>query len=104
MLKSAILDWQFSIFKNELLQNVTVVCIYGKELGKANEDLFLHLILWVDERCQLFCKVNGFDDCNLSGFLFVFLEKVGKSENDWVCIKGVLLRDSEHLIILRQFR
>ena len=103
MLKGAILDWQFSIFKNEFLQNVAIVRIYGENLGKANEDFFLHLILWVDEWCQLFSEVYSFNDCNLCGFFFVFLEKVGESKDDWVCVECILLGDSQHLVILRQF-
>ena len=101
MLKGTILDRQLSIFKNEFLQNVAIVCVYGKDLGKANEDFFLNLIFWVDEWCQFFSEVYSFDDCNLSSFLFIFLEKVGESKDDWVCVEGVLFGDCEHLVILR---
>ena len=71
VLEGAVLHRQLAILEDEFLQDVAVVPVYGEHLGEAHEDLFLHLVLWVDERGQLFSEVNGLHECYLGSLLLV---------------------------------
>ena len=77
ILQSSAIDGQLSILKDEPLHDVTVVVIYGEDLGKTDEHVVLNAVLGVDERRQLLGEVNGLIDCDLSCFLLVFLEEIG---------------------------
>lgn len=82
ILQGSAVNGQLSILKDKPLHDVTVVVIYGENLSKADEHVVLNAVLGVDERRQLLGEVNGLIDCDLSGFLLVFLEKIGKGIND----------------------
>ena len=82
ILQCSAIDGQLSILKDEPLHDVTVVVIYGENLGETDENIVLNAVLGVDERRQLLGEVNGLINGNLSGFLLVFLEEIGKSVDD----------------------
>ena len=82
ILQGSAVNRQLSILKDKPLHDVTVVVIYGENLSKADEHVVLNAVLGVDERRQLLGEVNGLIDCDLSGFLLVFLEEIGKGVDD----------------------
>ena len=77
ILQGSAINRQLSILKDKPLHDVTVVVIYGENLGKTDEHVVLNAVLRVDERRQLLGEVNGLIDCDLSGFFLVFLEEIG---------------------------
>lgn len=83
---------------------MAIISVDLENLFEAEEYVLLKLVLWVDERSKLLCKVDCLNNCDLSSFLLVFPEEVCEGTDDMVSVEGILICHSKHLIILTELR
>jgi len=79
---------------------VAIVWVHRQDFVQTNENFFLNAVLGVNERCEFFCEINRFVDCDLSSLLLVFLKQSSKGLYHDCTVADFLGLYVEHLIVL----
>ena len=84
---------------------MTVVDVDGEDLGQADKDVVLDVVLGIYEWSKLLSKVNGLIDGDLRCLFLILLEEEGQSIDDLVPRSPTGLKAGavlEHVIILAE--